>query len=80
MREYVAPDTTLNGAGALALPASVPVPALARFRHYLNLRRSLPRLERLTRRFRFGTMREVLEGQGYGDYFERGQLDSSVEP
>jgi len=48
----------------------VPVPAFARFRHYLNLDRSLPRLQRLTQRFEFGTMREVLEGQGYGDHFE----------
>lgn len=43
----------------------VPAPALKRFRHYLNLRRSLPRLERLLERFRFGTMREVLEGAGH---------------
>jgi len=42
----------------------VPAPPLARFRHYLNLRRSLPRLERLLERFRFGTLREVLEARG----------------
>ena len=42
----------------------VPAPWSKRFRHYLNLDRSLPRLERLLARFRFGTMREVLEGQG----------------
>lgn len=42
-----------------------PAPFLKRLRHYLNLDRSLPRLERLVRRFSFGTMREVLEGQGY---------------
>lgn len=35
-----------------------------RFRHYLNLDRSLPRLEKLLARFPFGTLREVLEGQG----------------
>ena len=40
-------------------------PLLKRFRHYLNLDRSLPRLERLVRRFSFGTMREVLEGEGH---------------
>ena len=43
-----------------------PAPALSRFRHYLNLDRTLPRLERLVGRFRFGTMREVLEAQGHG--------------
>ncbi len=36
------------------------VPALARWRHYLNLHKSLPRLERLLERFRFGTLRELL--------------------
>jgi hypothetical protein len=30
------------------------------WRHYLNLDRSLPRLEKLLQTFRFGTMREVL--------------------
>ncbi|MCH2107550.1 MAG: DUF3473 domain-containing protein, partial [Planctomycetes bacterium] len=30
------------------------------FRHYLNLKRTLPRLERLLDQFRFGTMEEVL--------------------
>ena len=40
-------------------------PLLKRFRHYLNLDRSLPRLERLVRRFSFGTMCEVLEGEGH---------------
>lgn len=35
-----------------------------RFRHYLNLDRTLPRLELLLESFRFGTMREVLEAQG----------------
>ena len=42
-----------------------PAPLLKRFRHYLNLDRSLPRLELLLRRFRFGSMREVLERRGY---------------
>ena len=37
-----------------------PAPWLKRFRHYLNLDRTLPRLEALLSRFRFGTMREVL--------------------
>ena len=35
-----------------------------RFRHYLNLDRTLPRLEHLLTHFRFGTMRAVLELQG----------------
>ena len=42
----------------------VPAPALARFRHYLNLERTLPRLEALLERFRFGTMSEVLAENG----------------
>jgi polysaccharide deacetylase family protein (PEP-CTERM system associated) len=40
----------------------VPAPPLARFRHYLGLKRSLPRLESLLRRFPCGTMQEVLRG------------------
>lgn len=43
----------------------VDAPALKRFRHYLNLARTLPRLEALVRRFRFGTFREVLEREGH---------------
>lgn len=35
-----------------------------RFRHYLNLERTLPRLEHLLTHFRFGSMREVLALQG----------------
>jgi polysaccharide deacetylase family protein (PEP-CTERM system associated) len=35
-----------------------------RFRHYLNLERTLPRLEFLLANFRFGTMRDVLADQG----------------
>lgn len=42
----------------------VPAPALARFRHYLNLERTLPRLERLLARFRFASYAEVLAEQG----------------
>ena len=42
----------------------VPAPALARFRHYLNLDRTLPRLERMLASFRFDTMAAVLEEQG----------------
>jgi len=42
-----------------------PAPALKRARHYLNLERTLPRLEHLLARFRFGTMKEVLADQGY---------------
>ncbi len=40
----------------------VPAPALKKWRHYLNLHRSLPRLEKLLGRFQFGTMRDVLAG------------------
>ena len=47
-----------------------PAPWSKRFRHYLNLSRSLPRLERLLARFRFGTLREVLEAQGYARHFD----------
>ncbi|GIK35394.1 MAG: hypothetical protein AMXMBFR45_04990 [Gammaproteobacteria bacterium] len=36
----------------------------SRFRHYLNLQRTLPRLERLLRDFQFTTMRECLHAQG----------------
>lgn len=43
----------------------LPAPALKRFRHYLNLDRTLPRLERLCAEFRFGTMREVLAEGGH---------------
>ncbi|MCZ6599180.1 MAG: DUF3473 domain-containing protein [Planctomycetota bacterium] len=43
----------------------VSAPFLKRFRHYLNLRRTLPRLERLLARFRFAGFREVLERAGH---------------
>ncbi len=36
-----------------------------RFRHYVNLDRTLPRLERLLAEFRFGTLRDVLEREGH---------------
>lgn len=39
-------------------------PLLKRFRHYLNLKRTLPRLDLLLARFRFGTMAEVLVQRG----------------
>jgi len=42
-----------------------PAPPLKRFRHYLNLDKSLPRLERLLETFRFGTMHAVLAELGY---------------
>ena len=35
------------------------------FRHYLNLRRTLPRLEKLLARFRFTSLRAVLEERGH---------------
>jgi polysaccharide deacetylase family protein (PEP-CTERM system associated) len=43
----------------------VPAAWHARFRHYLNLERTLPRLEALLASFRFGTMRQTLEAQGH---------------
>lgn len=42
-----------------------PAPAFKRWRHYLNLERTLPRLEHLLARHTFGTMREVIDAQGY---------------
>lgn len=42
-----------------------PAPLLKRFRHYVGLKRTLPRMERLLERFRFGTMQEVLEECGH---------------
>jgi polysaccharide deacetylase family protein (PEP-CTERM system associated) len=36
----------------------------SRFRHYLNLDRTLPRLNRLLQDFQFGTMRDCLSAQG----------------
>ena len=42
-----------------------PAPFHKKFRHYLNLDRSLPRLEKLLSSFRFGTMRAVLEEAGH---------------
>jgi polysaccharide deacetylase family protein (PEP-CTERM system associated) len=42
-----------------------PASAFQRFRHYVNLHRTLPRLERLLAEFRFGTMREVLAREGH---------------
>jgi polysaccharide deacetylase family protein (PEP-CTERM system associated) len=43
----------------------VDAPFTARFRHYLNLERTLPRLEALLERFRFGTMAEALRARGF---------------
>ena len=42
----------------------VAAPALSRFRHYLNLDRTLPRLESLLHEFEFTTFRQVLEDVG----------------
>jgi polysaccharide deacetylase family protein (PEP-CTERM system associated) len=42
----------------------VKVSAFSRFRHYTNLHRGEARLRRVLGDFRFGTMREVLEGRG----------------
>ena len=41
-----------------------PAPAFKRWRHYLNLERTLPRLDALLGQFRFGSLREVLEAEG----------------
>jgi polysaccharide deacetylase family protein (PEP-CTERM system associated) len=43
----------------------VAAPALKRFRHYLNLDRTLARLDRLCERFAFRSMAEVLEAAGH---------------
>jgi polysaccharide deacetylase family protein (PEP-CTERM system associated) len=43
----------------------VPAPWFKRFRHYLNLERTLPRLEALLAERRFGTLAEVLAAQGH---------------
>ncbi len=42
-----------------------PAPLLKRFRHYVGLRRTLPRLESLIRCFRFGSMRDALSSAGF---------------
>jgi polysaccharide deacetylase family protein (PEP-CTERM system associated) len=42
----------------------IPVGWFSRFRHYTNLHRCEPRLRRLLGEFRFGGMREVLQGLG----------------
>jgi len=47
-----------------------PAPALKKFRHYLNLDRTLPRLEALLARFRFAGLREVLTAEGWLDQVE----------
>ncbi|MEW6072329.1 MAG: XrtA system polysaccharide deacetylase [Planctomycetota bacterium] len=43
----------------------IEVPLRRRLRHYVGLRRTLPRLERLLARFRFAPLREVLEAGGH---------------
>jgi polysaccharide deacetylase family protein (PEP-CTERM system associated) len=45
----------------------VDAPAFGRWRHYVNLDRTLPRLEALLERFRFGTLAEVIAERGFGD-------------
>src|SRR5262249_27024752 len=42
-----------------------PAPWHKRFRHYLNLERTLPRLEKLLEQFEFTTMRAVIESRGH---------------
>jgi polysaccharide deacetylase family protein (PEP-CTERM system associated) len=49
-----------------AQPRVAAAGAFARFRHYLNLDRTLSRLEGLLDRFRFGTVSEALAGAGAG--------------
>ena len=41
-----------------------PAPPFKRWRHYLNLDRTLPRLDALLANFRFGSLRQVLEAEG----------------
>ena len=43
----------------------VPAPALKKWRHYLNLERTLPRLDALLAKHHFGTLAEVLEQGGW---------------
>jgi polysaccharide deacetylase family protein (PEP-CTERM system associated) len=43
----------------------LPASASKRFRHYVNLARTLPRLERLCAEFRFGSLRDVLVAGGH---------------
>ncbi len=43
----------------------VEVPLHARLRHYLNLGRTLPRLDALLARLRFGTLADALRAQGF---------------
>ncbi len=45
----------------------IDAPAFAKFRHYLNLDKTLGRLDQLLGRFRFGTLRAVLEDAGHAD-------------
>lgn len=42
-----------------------PASATSRFRHYVNLERTLPRLERMLAEFRFTTIRDVLRSRGH---------------
>lgn len=42
-----------------------PAPPLKRFRHYVGLKRTLPRLDALLARFRFGTMEAALRSAGF---------------
>lgn len=51
-----------------------PAPFLKRFRHYLNLDRTLGRLDAMLERFPCVSMREVLEGAGYGRRFEQAEV------
>ncbi|MCA9001416.1 MAG: DUF3473 domain-containing protein [Planctomycetes bacterium] len=48
-----------------------PASASSRFRHYLNLDKTLGRLDKLLGIGSFGTMRQVLEGQGHGQAFSK---------
>ncbi len=57
----------------------IPAPPLKKFRHYLNLSRTLPRLERLIERFEFRSLSEVLAHAGYGELVG-GQLRLAAVP
>ncbi len=54
-----------------------PAKATSRFRHYLNLDKTLGRLDKLIQMGGFSTMRAVLEAQGYAKHFPKEEIRSS---
>ena len=55
------------------------VKAFSRFRHYTNLHVCEQRLRQVLSDFRFGTMREVLEGKGLLSPRAGGQLEPRLQ-